>query len=124
MDEIRYLDTYVLCEIARSNPLFLPFLEKNAVINDLTLAEFYSVILREFNEQTADYWHQKFVMYAQPVPLSILIKAVKFRREQSKKNVSFFDAVGYIFAKENNGIFVTGDKEFQHFSGVEFISVA
>ncbi len=121
MDEIKYLDTYVLCEIAKANTRFLTLLVNTSVINDLTLAEFYGVILREFNEQTAEYWKSKFVTYAKPVPLDILILAIKFRKEHTKHDVSFFDAVGYIFAKENGGIFVTGDKEFKGLSRVEFI---
>ncbi|MBI5073313.1 hypothetical protein HZA99_05850 [Candidatus Woesearchaeota archaeon] len=121
MDEIKYLDTYVLCEIAKANVRFLPLLVNTSVVNDLTLAEFYGVILREFNEQTAEYWKSKFLAYAKPVSLDVLILAVKFRKEHAKRNVSFFDAVGYIFAKENGGIFVTGDKEFQRFPRVEFI---
>ena len=121
MDTIKYLDTYILCEISRANPKFLSLLQQTCIINELTLAEFYSVILREYNEATADYWLQKFLPYAKPVPIAILISAVKFRKEYIQKNISFFDAVGYIFAKENAGIFVTGDKEFEKLEGVEFI---
>ncbi len=121
MDEIKYLDTYALCEIAKGNTHFLSLLIDTSVVNDLTLAEFYSVILREFNEQTADYWKNKFLPYTKQVPLDILILAVKFRKEHTKRNMSFFDAVGYIFAKENGGVFVTGDKEFESFSSVLFI---
>ena len=121
MVKIRYLDTYILCEISKANSKFLPLLQETCIINDLTLAEFYSTILREYNEATAEYWLQKFLPYTKPVPLSILIKGIKFRKEHVKRNISFFDAVGYIFAKENIGVFVTGDKEFEKLEGVEFI---
>ncbi len=121
MDEIKHLDTYVLCEIAKANTRFLPLLVSTSVVNDLTLAEFYGVILREFNEQTADYWKNKFLPYAKPVSLDIMIRAVKFRKEHARQNLSFFDAVGYTFAKESGAIFVTGDKEFKGISHVEFI---
>ena len=109
------------CEISRANSKFIQLLEETCIINDLTLAEFYSIILREYNEATADYWLKKFLLYAKPVPLSILIKAVTFRKEHARGNISFFDAVGYIFAKEEGYIFVTGDKEFEDFLGVEFV---
>lgn len=121
MAQINYLDTYVLCEIAKANTRFLSLLVNTSVINDLTLAEFYGVILREFNEQTAEYWKNKFFSYTKQVPLDVLILAVKFRKDHIKQNISFFDAVGYIFAKENGGIFVTGDKEFKNLPNVEFI---
>ena len=121
MDKIKCLDTYILCEICKANVNFIKYLNENCIINDLTLAEFYSVVLREYNEQTAEYWFQKLQKYAQPVPLQLLIKAIKFRAENKKHNFSFFDAVGYIFAKEHGYLFVTGDKEFEDFPGVEFV---
>lgn len=59
--------------------------------------------------------------FCKPVSLSTLIKAMQFRVDARKNDISFFDAVGYIFALENNYPFVTGDKEFEHMKGVEFI---
>jgi len=49
----------------------------------------------------------------------ILIKIEK--KENKKKNLSFFDCAGYIFARENNYKFVTGDKEFENLPNVEYI---
>ncbi len=119
--DVKFLDTYALWEILSGNSKFTHYFEEDFVINDLILAEFYGIILREFNEQTANYWALKLRSYSQQVSISTLIKAVKFRRSNPKKNLSFFDAVGYIFARENNYIFVTGDKEFEHLQGVEFV---
>ena|SRR3989338_5603559 len=121
MDKIKCLDTYILCEISKANVTFIKYLNEHCLINELTLTEFYSVVLREYNEQTAEYWLAKLTQYAKPVPLSILIKAIKFKKENNKRNLSFFDAVGYIFAKEQGYLFVTGDKEFEDFQGVEFV---
>jgi predicted nucleic acid-binding protein len=56
-----------------------------------------------------------------PVPKDILIKAVKFRHSNKKKDLSFFDCVGYMFAVENNYKFLTGDKEFKDLGNVIFI---
>jgi len=119
--DVKVLDTYVLWEIAIGNPKFIHYLEEDFVVNDLILAEFYGIFLREFNEQTANYWILKLKCYSQEVPLHILIKAVKFKRNNPKKKLSFFDASGYMFARENNYTFVTGDKEFEHLQGVEFV---
>jgi len=119
--DVKVLDTYVLWEIAIGNPKFTHYLEEDFVVNDLILAEFYGIFLREFNEQTANYWILKLKCYSQEVPLQVLIKAVKFRRNNPKKKLSFFDASGYMFARENNYSFVTGDKEFEHLQDVEFV---
>lgn len=122
MDEvkIKFLDTYALIEIAKGNTNFVEYLNLGFIITDINLAEFYSVLLREFNEKTADYWYRKIENYSQPVSKRILIEAVKFRHKNKKSGISFFDAVGYIFAVLNGYLFVTGDKEFRNLDNVEF----
>lgn len=114
------MDTYALVEIAEGNPRFAPYMKEEFVITDLTLAEFYGVLLRDKNEDTADYWYQIFEPYSVPVEILLLIEAVKFRHEHRKADISFFDAVGYIFSLKKGFVFVTGDKEFEKFSNVEF----
>jgi predicted nucleic acid-binding protein len=114
------LDTYALMEISKGNPKFIRYLHTHFVITDLTLAEFYSVLLREQGEAVADYWFLKLEQYAVSVSKKTLIEAVKFRYEHRKQNIYFFDAVGYIFSVTHGYYFVTGDKEFEHFPHVEF----
>ena len=121
MVEVRKcLDTYILIEIPRGNPRFAEYINSNFVITDLTLAEFYSVLLREEGEKVADYWFKKLERYSLSVTKEILIEAVKFRYEHRKQDISFFDAVGYMFSIKNGYYFVTGDKEFKDFPSVEF----
>ena len=121
MDEIkRCLDTYALIEIYLGNEKFAGYLNVEFVINDLTLAEFYGVLLREYGEGEAELWFKKLERYSVQVNNKILIEAVKFRHTNKKQNISFFDAVGYIFSLNNRYIFVTGDKEFEKFANVEF----
>ena len=115
------LDTYALMEIARANPKFVSYLNSSFVITDLNLAEFYSVLLRENGENLADYWIKKLERYSLPVSKEILIAAIKFRFDNRKTNISFFDAVGYIYSIKNGFYFVTGDKEFEKFKNVEFV---
>ena len=115
------LDTYALMEIANKNPKFNKYLKSDFVITDLILAEFYSVLLREFNEETAEYWFKKLESYSVPLNKRFLVEAVKFRQIHKKQRISFFDAVGYVFSIKNGFKFVTGDKEFEGFKGVEFV---
>ncbi len=116
----RCLDTYALIEISRGNPKFAEYLNSHFIITDLTLAEFYAVLLREEGEKVADYWFKKLERYSVPVNKEILIEAIKFRQENKKSNVSFFDSAGYMFSVKNGCYFVTGDKEFEKFPNVEF----
>lgn len=115
------LDTYSLVEINSGNPKFADILTKDAVITDITMAEFYATLLKKYDEKTADYWYRRLSILCKQVPLEILIKAAKFRIENSQSNISFFDAVGYIYSIEKNMKFVTGDSEFKNRRGVLFI---
>jgi|SRR3989344_5254711 len=121
MDEIkRYLDTYALVEIAKGNPKFVGYLVSDFVITDLTLAEFYLVTLREEGDAVANYWFRKLEKHSVQVSKKILIEAMKFKHEYRKKEISFFDAVGYVFSVNQKYLFVTGDKEFEGLPNVEF----
>ena len=84
----RCLDTYALIEIAKGNPKFAEYLNYQFIICDLTLAEFYGVILREEGEKVADYWFKKLENYALSADLETLIEAIKFRQANKKSNIS------------------------------------
>lgn len=121
MDEIkRCLDTYALIEIYLGNKKFSEYLNTEFVINDLILAEFYGVLLKEYGQSEADSWLKKLERYSLQVSRKILIEAVRFRHEHKKQDISLFDAVGYIFSLRNGYFFVTGDKEFEKLKNVEF----
>lgn len=119
--DVKFLDTYALVEISKGNPDFIYLLRLDFGVLDLILAELYTVLLREDGRDLADFWYKKLEGFATTSSLSTLIRAVKYRHENKKQNLSFFDCVGYIFARENNMKFVTGDKEFENKEGVEFI---
>jgi len=108
-------------EIMRGNHKFLNFINQDFVITDLTIAEFYSVLYREGNEKIARHWYNKLSFYYRPVSNEILIKALKYRIDNKKDNLSIFDCVGYLYSLENNLKFVTGDIKFKHKPGVLFI---
>ncbi len=114
------MDTYALIEIAEGNPKFAEYLKNEFVISEITLAEFYYVLLRDKSEEIAEQWYRQFEPYCAPVKMDILKEAMKFKRKYTRQDVSFFDAVSYIFSLKNGYLFVTGDKEFEKITGVEF----
>ena len=118
---IKCLDTYALVEINFGNPNFMPLLTQEIIITDITLTEFYGDIYKKYNLKTADYWYRKLINISQSVPKDILIKAIRFKIDHKKERLSFFDCVGYIYARENNMKFVTGDQAFEDKEGVEYI---
>ena len=115
------MDTSVLVEIAKANPKFAKFNKEAFVIPDAVLAEFYGVVLREWDEKTAEYWFGKMSPFAQQTTKELLKEAVKFRYHNKAKNLSFFDAVGYVYAVKNGHKFLTSDKDFEGMPSVEFV---
>jgi len=115
------LDTYALIEIAEGNPKFSFLIKEDFIIPSTTLAEFSWVLLKNKNRDDVEYWIKKLSNFSSDVKKEIMIKSQIFRYLNKKRDLSFFDCVGYIFSKENNYIFVTGDKEFKDLEGVKFI---
>jgi uncharacterized protein len=48
-----------------------------------------------------------------------IIKASDLKRK--KRKLSIPDCIGYVVAKREGAKFLTGDKEFENFSNVEFV---
>ncbi len=115
------LDTYVLWEIQYGNEKFLQFPADKTIITEWTLIEFYRGLLKAYNQLTADYWLRKLQPLVLKVELDILLKGALFQHENKKTDISLFDAIGYVYAQENDLLFVTGDKEFKGRKGVMFI---
>lgn len=115
------LDTYALIEIKRGNPSYAPILQSPFLITDLTIGEFYIVIMREENEEEAKKWLGRLKVNCRPVSREILINGLKFRESRKRENLSIFDSVGYQYARWNDFLFVTGDKAFKEKEGVLFI---
>lgn len=120
MDMKKCLDTYALVEIALGNSKFVEYFNKEFIIVNVILAEFYSWLLKKYDEKTAMYWFKQLEPYTINVGIDIFINAMNFRYAHKEKNFSFFDAVGYVYSLDNNCLFVTGDKAFEKFKGVEF----
>ena len=116
------LDTYALFEIHNGNEKFVEYLDETAVIPETTLAEFYGLLYKRYNEKTAEYWYKKFSFLSRSVGLLNFIKAIKYRIDHTKEDLSFHDCVGYIYAQENNLKFITADKAFKERPNVEFVT--
>jgi len=118
---MKCLDTYSLVEIHNGNPQFAKILNDKVAITEITMSEFYGYLYQKHNEKTADYWLRKLSFYLHKVPIEVLVKAVKYRIDNKKQKLSFFDCAGYVFAVENDMVFLTGNKEFKNKKGAEFL---
>ena len=116
-----YLDTYALMEIDKGNPNYSSLRSAEFKICDITLCEFYGVVLREQGRWKADDWLNKLSPFSESSNLLVLTESVRYRSENKSLNLSFPDAVGYVHSKTNHGTFVTGDKSFEKLPHVKYV---
>ena len=116
-----FFDTYALIEITKANPNYLIFAQENINITIFNLVEFFSACLNDFSEGKAKELYNKFKNSLVELDDETIFEAVKFRKEHKKRDLSYTDCLGYIYAKRNNFLFLTGDKEFETFSNVKFV---
>ncbi|MEK6908441.1 MAG: PIN domain-containing protein [Nanoarchaeota archaeon] len=120
--EIEYFfDTYAIIEILNSNPNYKKYVDKPAVITIFNLAEIYYFCLDNFDEDELEEIYSKYKDAVVDIEDETLKKAIKFRKEHKKKDISYTDAIGYIYAKEHGMKFLTGDKAFEGMAGVEYV---
>jgi len=121
MNENTFLfDTYAILEIINGNKNYEKYLDSVIIINDFIFAELCYKLLREGVDSGEDYIerYSKFILEVEPI---IIKEAMLFRIANIKRKASMTDCVSYIMARKLNIKFLTGDKEFKDFPGVEFV---
>lgn len=114
-----FFDSYAIIELLKKNPNFKKYEE-------------CPIITTIFNKMEVAWWasglvDEKFTkivtnsLFGQEISDDIIVEAVILRRKEKRRNFSYADCVGYCFARKNNLIFLTGDKEFKDLPGVEFM---
>ncbi len=116
-----FFDTYALVELVKENPAYAPYKEANIVTTQFNLAELYWCVLNDFGESKADHIFEVFRRSMVEVDDDTLKSAVKFRKDHKKRDLSYTDCIGYLYAKRHELKFLTGDKEFQDLPDVEFV---
>ncbi len=116
-----FYDTYAIMSLIEGDENYNKY--KNDIITTsiLNLAELHNIFLRSHGKQTADYWTKKMNFNFLEIDKDSIIKAVEFRFEKRKENLSLTDCVGYILALKNNIKFLTGDEKFESKKNVEFV---
>ena len=116
-----FFDTYAIIEIISGNPIYEKFVDESPIITIFNLAEIYYSAINNLDESKAEEIYNKYSCCVVPVLDEILKEAMKFRRKNKKRNLSYTDCIGYIYSIKNNLIFLTGDKEFENLDNVEFV---
>lgn len=117
-----YFDTYALIEIIYANPNYKKFSGSVAFCTTrLNLMELYYGLLRKHNKEIAELFYDRFLPFCHEITDDLIKEAMQFRLLHKSRKLSYVDSIGYVMAKQRGIPFLTGDKEFESFSGVEFV---
>ena len=115
-----FFDSYAIIELLNGNPRYAKFINEPVTLTLFNLAEIYWFSINEYDDVKADEIYSKYKESVVEIN-NILKEAMKFRKDHKKRDLSYTDCIGYIYAKKNKLIFITGDKEFENMENVEFI---
>ncbi|MEK6886777.1 MAG: PIN domain-containing protein [Nanoarchaeota archaeon] len=115
-----FFDSYALIEIFLKNQNFSKYLDAPIIITSLNQIEVTYYFLVHHGEEKAREVCSSLGKYIVELSNEDIIKALKFRNEH-RKGISYADAIGYIYAKNNNLLFLTGDDAFKDMPNVEFL---
>lgn len=115
-----FFDTYAIIESLMRNPAYTKYDDVPLVTTIMNKIEVYWWALTRYDQTLADILLRSLA-YVSEISDEIIRDAMIFRRQNKRHRFSYADAVGYIFARRNNLIFLTGDRQFDGFPGVEFV---
>jgi hypothetical protein len=116
-----FFDSYALIEIIKGNPSYEQFKNEIPTCLLLNLFELHQALLREFNKKTADYWVNRFTYHILYLTSKDVVLASDLRFKHKEKKLSMTDCIGYIIAKRNKLLFLTGDEQFELLPHVKFV---
>ena len=121
MNEIYFFDTYAIIEMIKGNENYSKFKNAKMITAILNLIELHYALLKDFNEDKANYFLEKYSNYVIGLDIGIIKEANKFRLKNIKKRISTTDSIGYILSIKDGIRFLTGDKEFEGLDNAEFV---
>ena len=114
-----FFDTCAIIELFEKKASYMPFGEFPLITTTMNKVELYWWALREGKEAVGDALLE--AIYGQEIDNEVIREAMHFRKKNSKKDISYTDAIGYSFAKIHGLLFLTGDTAFQGLPGVKFV---
>lgn len=116
-----FFDAYAIIELINGNENYHKYKDLIILTNSLHLSEVvYSLLLR-IDLDSAIKIISDLNLDLIEISSEISIESAIFRFKNKQKKLSYADCIGYITAKKNDMIFLTGDKEFENLENVEFV---
>lgn len=116
-----FLDTYALIEILRGNPSYKDILDSTCHTAITNLLELHYILLKDFSPKKSDNITSNYESLCVSVTLADIQEASRYRNKRAKNQLSYIDCLGYAIAQNNGYVFITGDKEFEDETGVEYV---
>jgi len=116
-----FFDSFALIEIIKGNKRYKKYLDITPITTKLNLMEVYYYLLREANEEKAEFYYNFYLPSCISIPDNVMKEAMKFKLKFKNKKLSYIDCISYILSLRLGIKFLTGDKEFKEFGGVEYI---
>ncbi|MCH8073994.1 MAG: PIN domain-containing protein [Proteobacteria bacterium] len=116
-----FFDSYAVVELIQASPNYELYKEEPVTITQFNLAEIYWFALLRLDAKTASTIFDRFRPCVVDVDDATLKEAIQFRKTHKKRDLSYADCIGYIYAKRHGLRFLTGDKEFEDLPNVEFV---
>ncbi len=121
-ENVFFYDTYAIFEIAKGNKNYINYISNIGIVTTkLNLMELYYRLFVTFGIEIAEMNYNKYREFSVEVEDEIVKRAMQFRAEHKNKDFSYVDCIGYIFAREKNIKFLTGDEQFKDMPNVEFV---
>jgi predicted nucleic acid-binding protein len=117
-----FYDSYAVIEYLKDNPHYTSYFEQHTgILTTLNLLEIYYSALQEAGRERADrVFTMLYPLVEEPSP-ETMKRAMQFRLQYRKRNISYADCVGYHVALEKGVKFLTGDNQFKDLPEVEFV---
>jgi len=116
-----FFDSYALVELFKGNENYKRFQKAKVITSYFHLFELYYGLLREHNEEEFIEFFKYLQNFCIELKFDWIIDASKFKQKYKQRYLSYADCIGYIIANNLDIKFLTGDKEFEDLSNVEFV---
>ncbi len=116
-----FFDSYAVIELIKANPKYIRFSDNVVTITIFNLVEIYWSVLNDYGVVKADEIFSIFDACVVDIDPETIKQAMKFRKQNKKMGLSYADCIGYVYSLNHNLVFLTGDKEFEKLSNVEFV---
>ncbi len=121
MNKAYFFDTYAFFEIINGNPSYATYNKALSATTTYNLMELHYGLILSYGKEFADKKYDEFRPICTDVDDRIIKTANEFRAKNKKKRFSYIDCIGYITARINGMVFLTGDKGFERMENVEFV---